>query len=194
MLSQTTSITTPQQREQLSRSDETNHDAYVPIYNESDYSDFLYLAPPLSTEFLPLEPKAGEQSSALNFEKAKTRPVETPNTGTTPPPVTPTGGNSFQQKEYFRATFPAVCEESPSAEEERTGADRRENSSFVGVTPLKVDHNKLKDVRNSHSSHVTEPMGWWSEKATRAKHEWVDQGEEEEDGIEGDMWRDRFYE
>jgi len=37
-------------------------------------------------------------------------------------------------------------------------------------------------------------LSWWPESETIAQHEWVEQGEEEEDVIEEEVWSDAFYE
>jgi len=203
MLSQTVSTTIPHNQEKLSVPAEVSNDAYVPNYNESDYSDFLYLAPPLSSQFLPLEPNPSDKAAALSTKKAKTRPAETINTGTTPPPVTPADGESFEEKEYFESTFPSVGKKTSTPEEvsTSTAADRRERRpSFIEVTPVKVhhEHEKHQDAhtekRHSHSSHDPKPMDWWPEPEKVAQHEWVEEGEEEEDIIEEDVWSDAFYE
>jgi len=193
--------TIPQHQEKLSVPAEVSNDAYVPNYNESDYSDFLFLAPPLSAEFLPLEPKPSDKAAALSIKKAKTRPAETLNTGTTPPPVTPANGESFEETEYFESTFPSSGKKTSTSEEVSTAAERRERiPSFVEVTPVKVHHEHVKhegahrEKRHSHSSHDPKPMNWWPEPEKVAQHEWVEEGEEEEDVIEEDVWSDAFYE
>jgi len=194
MISQTTSII-PQHHEKSTVPDEVKDHAFVSNYNESDYSDFLYLAPP---EFLPLEQTPTDKVAALNIKKAKIRPAETVNTGTTPPPVTPATG---VEKEYIRATFPPSRQRTPLPEEAQASAERQERRpSFVEVTPVKVhhEHDKNQDAhkerRHSHSSHDSEPLSWWPENETIAQHEWVDEGDEEEDVIEEEIWSDAFYE
>jgi len=194
MISQTTStITQHQEKKQVP--DEVKDHAFVSEYNESDYSDFLFLAPP---EFLPLEQASPGKVAALNIKKAKIRPAETLNTGTTPPPVTPAGG---VEKDYFRATFPPSRQRTPLPEEAQAAAERQERRpSFVEVTPVKVshEHDKSKDAhrekRHSHSSHESEPLSWWPEPESSAQHEWTEEGAEEEDVIEEEVWSDAFYE
>ncbi|KAJ9607814.1 hypothetical protein H2200_007893 [Cladophialophora chaetospira] len=195
MISQTTStITQHQEKEQAP--DEVNDHAFVSEYNESDYSDFLYLAPP---EFLPIEQASTGKVATLDIRKANIRPTEPANTGTTPTPVTPAGG---VEKEYFKATFPPSRQRTPLPEEVQTAAERQERRpSFVEVTPVKVSHenDKNKDThrekRHSHSSHESEPLSWWPEPESTAQHEWIEQGaDEEEDVIEEEVWSDAFYE
>ncbi|OAL21270.1 hypothetical protein AYO22_08233 [Fonsecaea multimorphosa] len=173
---------------------EANNPDYVPIDNETDYSDFLYLAPPLSTEFLPLQPTTTDKAAVRPMvKKSKVRPSETFNTGTTPPPTTPA-----KEKPYAEATFPPVL---PADEMAAKAAERRERRpSFVEVTPVKVqhEHEKHNDAHGHHaqrrrSSHESGPMGWWPEDDAKAQHEWVEQNEEE-DVIEEDVWSDAFYE
>ncbi|KAH0844835.1 hypothetical protein FOPE_09913 [Fonsecaea pedrosoi] len=167
---------------------------YVPNYNEADYSDFLYLAPSLSTEFLPLEPVTDKAARPM-VKKAKVRPSETFNTGTTPPPSTPA-----LEKPYAKATFPPVMDQSATSAEAMTKAAERceRRPSFVEVSPVKVHHEHEKhphhpDVHRRRSSQESEPMSWWPENETIAQHEWVEQNEEE-DVIEEDIWADEFYE
>ncbi|KIW67289.1 hypothetical protein PV04_06554 [Phialophora macrospora] len=199
MPTQPVPATMPQRQEKTPLADEVKDRAFVSDYNESDYSDFLFLAPPLTAEFLPLAPKATDQADALGVKKAKIRPAETFNTGTTPPPVTPAEGF---KKEYFQATFPPSGSRTPIPTEEQVAADRRERRpSFVEVTPVKVHHEHDKhgaamhrEKRHSHSSHSSEPMNWWPETESIAQHEWVDEGAEEEDVIEEEVWSDAFYE
>ncbi|OCT51716.1 hypothetical protein CLCR_09080 [Cladophialophora carrionii] len=203
MLSQPVPVTTPHQQEKTAAAEEVKDRAYVSDYNETDYSDFLYLAPPLTAEFLPLAPNTADQAAALGVgvKKAKVRPAETFNTGTTPPPSTPADGC---EKEYFSATYPPSGARTPKPEAAQAvaAAERRERRpSFVQVTPVKVhhDHDTHKDAhrqkRHSHSSsHSSEPMNWWPEDESVAQHEWVDEGLEEEDVIEEEVWSDAFYE
>lgn len=191
---------------------EVENNAYVADYNETDYSDFLFLAPPLSAEFLPLEPKSTDTAAALGVKKATMRPAETRNTGTTPPPVTPAVlGTGYEEEEYFKATFPAVSEKNVSQTHVSvapTLAERQEQRrpSFVEVTPVKVHHEPhdktaaaakeaQKQKRHSHSSHSSEPMNWWPENEATAQHVWVEEGGDEEgDVVEEEVWSDAFYE
>jgi hypothetical protein len=187
-----------QRQENASLPEEVKDRAFVSDYNETDYSDFLYLAPPLMAEFLPLSPTATDQAAAQGAKKAKVRPAETFNTGTTPPPVTPAEGF---KKEYFQATYPPSRARTPLSSEAQAAAERRERRpSFVEVTPVKVHHEHDKhgaahrEKRHSDSSHESEPMNWWPESEAIAQHEWVDEGAEEEDVIEEEVWSDAFYE
>ncbi|KIW32073.1 uncharacterized protein PV07_03647 [Cladophialophora immunda] len=198
MMSHTAPTSTTEHQAKTSASVEVNNTGYVPNYNDTDYSDFLYLAPPLSTEFLPLEPAADKAARPM-IKKSKVRPSETFNTGTTPPPTTP------MEKPYAKATFPATMSRSSTSDDDMAkAAERRERRpSFVEVTPVKVhhEHEKHQDAHGHHhhdahrrrSSHESEPMGWWPEDDTKAQHEWVEQNEEE-DVIEEDVWSDAFYE
>lgn len=191
---------------------EVENDAYVPNYNDTDYSDFLFLAPPMSAEFLPLESQSTDKAAALGVKKATMRPAETRNTGTTPPPVTPADlETGYEEEEYFRATFPAVSEKKVSqthAGGVPTLAERQaqRRPSFVEVTPVKVHHDPhdktaaaakeaQKHKRHSHSSHSSEPMNWWPENETTAQHVWTGEGGDEEgDVVEEEVWSDAFYE
>jgi hypothetical protein len=199
-LSLTSSLQTivPQHQANLPIPEEVKDRAYVSTYNENDYSDFLYLAPPLTAGFLPLEAKVTETAAALSTKKASIRPTETRNTGTTPPPVSPAQGF---EKEYFQATFPPSGQRTPIPEEGQAAAERRERRpSFVEVTPVKVHHghdtqkDAHKQKRHSHSSHSSEPMNWWPDNEASAQHEWVERGAEEGDVIEEEVWSDAFYE
>ncbi|EXJ58723.1 hypothetical protein A1O7_06152 [Cladophialophora yegresii CBS 114405] len=190
------------QQEKAAAAEVVKDHAFVSDYNETDYSDFLYLAPPLTAEFLPLAPKAAaDRAAAPSVKNVKTRPAETFNTGTTPPPVAPAEGLKFQ-KEYFSATYPPSGARSPIPEASEE-AKRERRPSFVEVTPVKVhhEHEAHKDAhrrekRHSHSSHSSESMNWWPENESLAQHEWVDrdEGAEEEDVIEEEVWSDAFYE
>ncbi|EXJ68143.1 uncharacterized protein A1O5_08758 [Cladophialophora psammophila CBS 110553] len=196
-MSHTASSTVTEHRETAPVPAEVNNTAYVPNYNETDYSDFLYLAPSLSSEFLPLEPTDNKAARTM-VKKSKVRPAETFNTGTTPPPATPA-----DEKSYAKATFPLSGGQSPAADEMAKAAERRERRpSFVEVTPVKVHHEHDKHHKDAHghhhpqrrrSSHESGPMSWWPENETLAQHEWVEQNEEE-DVIEDDVWSDAFYE
>ncbi|RJE16364.1 hypothetical protein PHISCL_11299, partial [Aspergillus sclerotialis] len=70
MMSHTAPTSTTEHQAKTSASVEVNNTGYVPNYNDTDYSDFLYLAPPLSTEFLPLEPAADKAARPM-IKKSK---------------------------------------------------------------------------------------------------------------------------
>ena len=166
-------------------------------YNESDYSDFLYLASP---KFLPLDSKPKDKRAASDIKMTRVRLTETCNTCTTPPPVAHAGGLRVE-KEYSRATFPPSRQKTPAPGEESKTAERHERRpSFVEVTLVKVHHeyDNTKaahgEKRHSHSSHNSEPMNWWPEDETKAQHDWTDEEAEEKDINEEEVWSDAFYE
>lgn len=172
------------------------------MYNDGDYSDYLYTKPAFASGFLPLEPleePTAKPSNPMAIHKSKIRPAETCNTGTTPPPTTSVKKDVVPKSTMMSESQAAV--ESPAA---TRAAERRERRpSFIQVTPVDVhhehqhEHAKQEKRRHSSASHL--PMSWWPEDEGREQHQWVENGEtlladEEEEVLEEEIWEDAFYE
>jgi len=155
--------------------------AFVSVYNDGDISEYLYTTPAFASGFLPLEPEEGKQHATPVNIKPTRRPTETFNTGTTPP--------STAAAEKTATDLPTSVKSAMKTQKAAKVVERR--PSFIEVTMPHVHHtheheHKAHDEHRRHSSESHLPMGWWPQPEEKAKHEWEeeDEADEEEDVIE----------
>lgn len=176
--------------------------SFVSVYNEADFSDYLYTAPAFEAGFLPLEPTDEQKPAQPIVIKSHIRPAETSNTGTTPPPRAVLGR---AQTETATLVKPATKTAQPESAASKPTERQERRPSFLGVTPVDVHHehhehhehkdeDKAHHEHRRHSSESHQPMSWWPEDEQKARHVWVEEedlsADEEEDFCEDEAWID----
>jgi len=165
----------------------------VAMYNEQDFSDYLYLAPPFSAGFQPLEPVDEKASSSCTNNTG----AETGGAASSP---TQRGNEKAERSVSNTSGQNTNDQKAPKMRTSSEGVqDRR--PTFVCVEPVTTSqlrhsqHQHHSQRRHSSESHL--PMSWWPEPETTAQHEWVERdggdSPREEDDLEED-YCETFFE
>ena len=168
--------------------------AFVSVYNDGDISDYLYTTPAFTSGYLPLDPEdETHHHIASNVAiSSKARPAATLNTENTP--------TRSSNKMTDAAQTQAQSALKPVMPSKTTGNVVEPRPSFSGVTTPTVHthenaHKAPHHTHRRHSSDAHLPMSWWPEDDASAQHEWAEQdGSEEEDMIEEELWSGALYE
>jgi len=185
MISETAPVAQAQDKSETMSAIKDN--AFVSFYNDCDVSEYLFKEPAFKHGFLPLEPEPEQpkQSQPIPF-KARMRPAEHINTGTTPPTTT-----VLEKKQMAPTPLKTATKNESTSEKGEKVYERERRPSFVEVSVPHL-HEEHPHHHRRHSSETHLPMSWWPDTETVAEHVWVEREEcdedlsadEEEDAIE----------